>query len=182
MVITLLTTHAGSHVHSRGRKLGTGLKRRKVAWTRLCCVAGTVPGISLASCSLMFAATTYEGGGGSYVFLVKDTGAQGSSAPSPQSLRSPTPACPSAWPSSIVCWLFPSCVLTLVLLTGAVAQWCLCNRSSSVEQHPVLSVPMVGAVELVFPQDLAMGDLGTGRTTFCWNSPAAVSITTSFTF
>lgn len=41
---------------------------------------------------MFFDVRGYEGGGGSYVFLVKDTGAQGNSAPSPQSFQSPTPA------------------------------------------------------------------------------------------
>lgn len=47
-----------------------------MARTRLCCAAGTVPGISLASYSLTFAATICEGGGANDIFPVKENSEQ----------------------------------------------------------------------------------------------------------
>ena len=75
-----------------------------MARTRLCCAAGTVPGISLASCSSTFAATICEGGGVHDIFPVKENSEQ-----CPQPFQSPAPACPPVGPGSIVCWLFPLC-------------------------------------------------------------------------
>lgn len=54
---------------------------------------------------------------------------------------------------SFVSWLFPSCFLTLVLLTGAAPTPSL-SEGSSVERT-LLSIPTASAVGLVFPKGLA---------------------------
>lgn len=93
MVTTWLLTHGGSQVYSRGHKLGDRIQRTDVARTRLCCAAGTVPGVSLASCSLTFAAAIWEGGGISDVLPVKkNLGAEPPAIPVTRSSMS------SSWP------------------------------------------------------------------------------------
>lgn len=145
MVTMWLLTHGGSQVHSRGHKLGDRIQRTDVAWTRLCCAAGTVLGVSLASCSLTFAATIWEGGGISDVFPVKNSGAV---PPAPSHSGHPLQHVLQLALVPLSAGRLPFAFLTLVLLRGAAAQGCLHGGVAGGVATPP-SVPVAGAVEFV---------------------------------
>lgn len=67
---------------------------------------------------------------------------------------------------------FPCAFLTLVLLRGAAAQWCLHSGSSGWSSSACSQFPWQVLWNF-------MWDLETGRTTFGWQSLASVNITTS---
>lgn len=158
MVTTWLLTHGGSQVHSRGHKLGDRIQRTDVARTRLCCAAGTVPGVSLTSCSLTFAATIWEGGGISDVLPVKKN--LGAVPPAPSHSGHPLQHVlqPALVPLSAGC--LPFAFLTLVLLRGAAVQGCLHGGSSRWSSNPYFQ-SLWQVLWNLFPQDLAMWDLET---------------------
>lgn len=83
-------------------------------------------------------------------------------------------------PRRFLCLPFPSCFLTLLLLTGAAAHWRFRNGRAPALRPRALSLWPV--LWNLFPQDLALVEPQNRWNPICLMSPAPVSITTSFPF